>query len=194
MVNPEIYTDHLNFQDRKSHFIFGDACSAAILEKQSSCEAEHPYKIISGKLETKFSNNIRNNFGFLNRCEHDKPDVDDTLFMQQGSSVRQEVVPFTIEHVNHHLAECSIKPSKLVRIWLHQANIKMNTDIARGLLGREASKSELPIILDEYGNTGASGVMLAFHKFHNDLNKGDTGLLCSFGAGYGVGSVILEKL
>lgn len=194
MVNPEIYTGHLNFRDRKSHFIFGDACSAAILEKQSACNAKHPYKIISGKLETKFSNNIRNNFGFLNRCEQGHPPVDDKLFMQQGSLVRQEVVPFTIEHVNNHLAECSVQPSTLKRLWLHQANIQMNTDIARGLLGRDANQTELPIILDEYGNTGASGVMIAFHKFHNDLNKGDIGLLCSFGAGYGVGSVILEKL
>ena len=193
MVNPEIYTGHLNFRDRTSHFIFGDACSAAILEDQRSCSAEHPYNIISGKLETKFSNNIRNNFGFLNRCEQNHAEVEDKLFVQQGRMVRQDVVPFTIDHVNHHLATCSIKSNKLKRLWLHQANIQMNNDIARGIFGRKASQFELPIILDEYGNTGASGVMIAFHKFHNDLNKGDIGLLCSFGAGYGVGSILLEK-
>ena len=33
MVNPEICTGHLNFRDRDSHFIFGDACTAVIVER-----------------------------------------------------------------------------------------------------------------------------------------------------------------
>lgn len=194
MVNPEIYTGHLNFRDRKSHFIFGDGCSAVILERQSASNAKHAYKILSGKLETKFSNNIRNNFGFLNRCESNGDKYDDKLFMQEGNLVRSEVVPFVIKHVNNHLTSLSIKPERIARLWLHQANINMNKAIGRGIIGREPEPIELPIILEEYGNTGASGVMIAFHQFHDDLKKGDLGILCSFGAGYGVGSIVLEKL
>ncbi len=34
VVNPEICSGHLNFRDRDSHFIFGDACTAVLLERK----------------------------------------------------------------------------------------------------------------------------------------------------------------
>ncbi len=53
---------------------------------------------------------------------------------------------------------------------------------------------EAPNILDEYGNTSSAGSIIAFHKYSADLKSGDLGLLCAFGAGYSVGSVIMRKL
>ena len=38
VVNPDICSGHLNFKDRDAHFIFGDACTAVILEKGSQSE------------------------------------------------------------------------------------------------------------------------------------------------------------
>lgn len=67
MVNPEVCTGHLNFRDRDSHFIFGDAATAVILERADLATSAHQFDVVSTKLLTKFSNNIRNNFGFLNR-------------------------------------------------------------------------------------------------------------------------------
>ncbi|MEM8006873.1 hypothetical protein Q4R45_22200, partial [Morganella morganii subsp. sibonii] len=68
MVNPEICTGHLNFRDRDSHFIFGDACTAVIVERADLAVSKHQFDIVSTRLLTQFSNNIRNNFGFLNRA------------------------------------------------------------------------------------------------------------------------------
>ena len=65
MVNPEICTGHLNFRDRDSHFIFGDACTAVIVERADLAVSKHQFDIVSTRLLTQFSNNIRNNFGFL---------------------------------------------------------------------------------------------------------------------------------
>jgi beta-ketodecanoyl-[acyl-carrier-protein] synthase len=113
--------------------------------------------------------------------------------MQNGKNVREEVVPLTSEHILKHLSELSINPQSIKRLWLHQANIHMNHAIAQNVLGRTASEEEVPTILADCGNTGASGVMIAFHKSHSNLRKGDIGVLCSFGAGYSVGSVVLEK-
>jgi beta-ketodecanoyl-[acyl-carrier-protein] synthase len=50
------------------------------------------------------------------------------------------------------------------------------------------------VILDEYANTSSAGSIIAFHKYHGDLNAGDLGLICSFGAGYSVGNVVVRKL
>jgi beta-ketodecanoyl-[acyl-carrier-protein] synthase len=194
LLSPEIYTGHLNFKDRKSHFIFGDACSAVIIEQAASCTASHLYRIVGCKLQTKFSNNIRNNFGFLNRCEGQDSLVDDKLFMQNGCSVRQQVVPMVINHILDHLAEASLTAMDIKRLWLHQANLQMITSIAAEVLGRQPTSEELPLILDEYGNTGAASVILTFHQHHRDLQANDYGVICSFGAGYAAGSVVVQKL
>lgn len=93
-----------------------------------------------------------------------------------------------------HLAENAIGPERLRRMWLHQANINMNELIARRVLGRDPVPGEAPNILDEYANTSSAGSVIAFHKHNADLKSGDLGLLCSFGAGYSAGSVILKKV
>jgi beta-ketodecanoyl-[acyl-carrier-protein] synthase len=61
------------------------------------------------------------------------------------------------------------------------------------MLGRTATDDEAPVILDEYANTSSAGSVIAFHKNRADLVAGDCGVICSFGAGYSVGSVIVRK-
>ena len=70
----------------------------------------------------------------------------------------------------------------------------MNELIARKVLGREPGPNEAPNVLQEYGNTSSAGSIIAFHTFSADLAAGDLGHLCSFGAGYTAGSVVLKKL
>ncbi len=106
----------------------------------------------------------------------------------------KEVVPMVSELIVSHLGENGIAPAALKRLWLHQANLGMNEMIARRVLGRDPLPGEAPNILDEYANTSSAGSVIAFHKYSTDLTKGDIGLLCSFGAGYSAGSVILRKM
>jgi beta-ketodecanoyl-[acyl-carrier-protein] synthase len=192
VCNPEICSGHLNFRDRDSHFIFGDVATAFIVERADTAQSGG-WEILSTKLKTKFSNNIRNNFGFLNRAAPDGVGKADKLFVQEGRKVFKDVVPMVSELILGHLAENGIAPASLKRIWLHQANQGMNDMIARRVLGRDPVNGEAPNILDEYANTSSAGSVIAFHKYSEDLNAGDLGLLCSFGAGYSVGSVILKK-
>ncbi len=192
VVNPEICSGHLNFKDRDAHFIFGDACTAIILERDS--HSEQAFKILGTKLQTKFSNNIRNNFGFLNAPEDSDPDSPDKLFIQKGRSVFKEVVPMVQDHIANHLSELKIDINKVKRLWLHQANLNMNQLIAKRLLGRDPEEGEMPIILDNYANTSSAGSIIAFHQHKNDFSKNQVGVISSFGAGYSVGSVIIKKI
>jgi beta-ketodecanoyl-[acyl-carrier-protein] synthase len=194
ICNPEICSGHLNFRDRDSHFIFGDVATAFIVERSETAQGANTWQIVSTKLKTKFSNNIRNNFGFLNRTAPEGIGKPDKLFVQEGRKVFKEVVPMVSELLVGHLADNGIAPSALRRLWLHQANINMNELIARRVLGRDPAPDEAPNILNEYANTSSAGSIIAFHKFSGDLKRGDLGLLCSFGAGYSVGSVILKRL
>jgi beta-ketodecanoyl-[acyl-carrier-protein] synthase len=194
VVNPEICSGHLNWRDRDSHFIFGDVATAILLEATPAAEAANSWEIIDTRLKTQFSNNIRNNFGFLNRAAPDGIGKPDKLFVQEGRKVFKEVVPMVSEMILAHTAEHGIAPEQLKRLWLHQANINMNDFIARKVLGRDPLPGENPIILDEYANTSSAGSIIAFHKHSEDLMPGDLGLICSFGAGYSAGTVIVRKL
>jgi beta-ketodecanoyl-[acyl-carrier-protein] synthase len=194
LINPEICTAHLNFRDRDSHFIFGDVCTATVIERADTVSCDDSFEVVSAKLKTTFSNNIRNNFGFLNRCAPGSEGFSDKLFVQQGRKVFKEVSPLVAKMINEHLAENELSAEHLKQMWLHQANLSMNQLIAKRVLGRAAEVSEAPVILDEYANTSSAGSVIAFHKHRSELETGDYGVLCSFGAGYSVGNIILKKL
>lgn len=192
MVNPEICSGHLNFTDRDSHFIFGDVATAVLIEAEDIAPANH-WKILSTSLKTQFSNNIRNNFGFLNRCAPDGVGAEDKLFVQEGRKVFKEVVPMVAKMIIEELGQLEMEAPELRRMWLHQANANMNRLIASKVLGREASAEESPTVLDTYANTSSAGSIIAFHKHQSDMQAGDKGLICSFGAGYSAGTVFVEK-
>jgi beta-ketodecanoyl-[acyl-carrier-protein] synthase len=191
MVNPEITSGHLNFRDRDSHFIFGDVATAVILEAEH--EADSGWDILGARLVTQFSNNIRNNFGFLNRCAPEGIDASDKLFVQEGRKVFREVVPLVSAMILAHAADLGVDPAGLKRLWLHQANINMNEMIGRRVLGREPTADENVIILDEFANTSSAGSIIAFHRKNADFEAGETGLICSFGAGYSAGTVFVRR-
>ena len=194
VVNPEICSAHLNFRDRDSHFIFGDICTAVVLEGDEHKDIERGFEVVSTKLQTQFSNNIRNNFGFLNRCDESRKDDEDKLFVQEGRKVFKEVVPLVSSHILEHLEDLDIAPTKISRMWLHQANLSMNQLVAKRVWGRPFDRNEAPIVLDEFANTSSAGSIIAFHQHQADLETGELGVICSFGAGYSVGTVILKKL
>src|SRR5450830_161323 len=164
VLNPEITSGHLNWRDRDSHFIFGDACTAIIVEAKDTAVSKHQFEIIGTELKTRFSNAIRNNFGFLNR------------FDESG------------------VAKADVEVAQVSRYWLHQANLNMNLLIARLILGRDAEANEAPVILDTYANTSSAGSIIAFHKYQDDMAAGAMGVICSFGAGYSIGCVVVRKV
>ncbi len=194
VVNPEICSAHLAWQDRDCHFIFGDVCTALVIERVEDAIGADKWEIINTRLITEFSNNIRNNFGFLNRCDESGIGARDKLFRQNGRKVFKEVVPMVSELISTHLQDQSLTPELLKRMWLHQANLGMNQLIAKKVLGRDAELQEAPVILDEYANTSSAGSIIAFHKYREDMAAGDVGVICSFGAGYSAGSIIVRKL
>lgn len=192
VVNPEICSGHLNFRDRDSHFIFGDVATAVLVE---SVDIAPPgsWAILGTRLKTRFSNNIRNNFGFLNRTAPEGVGAPDKLFVQEGRKVFKEVVPMVSDMILDHLAELKLEPRDLKRLWLHQANANMNRLISGRVLGREATDAESPTVLDTYANTSSAGSIIAFHKYSGDFEPGERGLICSFGAGYSAGTVFVVK-
>ncbi len=193
VVNPEICSGHLEWRDRDCHFIFGDVATATLIECKEDATGDH-FEILSTRCLTQFSNNIRNNNGFLRRSRPDGvKDRRDMQFMQNGRKVFKEVLPIVAGHISGHMNDLGIDKNDLKRLWLHQANKAMNDFIGRKVLGRVPEPDEQPNILQDYANTSSAGSIIAFSKYSDDLSPGDLGVICSFGAGYSVGSVIVKR-
>ena len=192
VVNPEFASPQVNYTSRDSHFIFGDVCSATIIEAAETATADNSFEIIGMRLKTEFSNNIRCDVSYVEHCY---PDADPLtpFFRQQGRKVFKELLPLVAEVIEGEMATCGLTAQDLKRLWLHQANINMNIFAVRKILGREPEAGEAPLVLDTYANTASAGSIIAFHQNKQGLAVGDHGVLCSFGAGYSIGCLILKR-
>lgn len=201
VVNTEITSAHLNWRNRDSHFIFGDVATATIIEASDTPKG---YEVIDTKLFTQFSTNIKNEFGFLDRSEYLAagsemyPDLDepatDKLFLQNGRKVFREVCPKVSQIITEHLKDNGLTADQLKMMWLHQANANMLDLILRTVVGRDADKAIAPSVIDEFANTSSASPIIVFHRYKDQLVSGDLGVICSFGAGYSIGSVLVRKV
>jgi len=191
VINPEISTPAVNFTHRDKHFIFGDGCAATIVQKDS--KSSKAFKIIDRKLYTQFSNNIRSNYSYLNRAAVDTKDNEELLFHQNGRGVFKDVCPLVASLISEQLNKNNILPEEVSKFWLHQANGKMIRLITSKILNTDDfDESITPMPITEFGNLASVGSLFAFN-LNNDLSKGQKGVICSFGAGYSVCSIIVEK-
>ena len=195
VVNPEFASPQLNLKSRDSHFIFGDVATAVVMELEETCTADYAFRVLDTKQMTTFSDNIRcdGNYTDHNFSDDQLPE-DRPYFRQNGRKVFKELLPLVTGFITEQLGENHLEASDLKRMWLHQANLTMNMFAAKKLLGREPEANETPIVLDEFANTASAGSLIAFHRHKHGFESGEKGLICSFGAGYSVGSLLVEKI
>tara|TARA_B100001063_G_C16754360_1_gene552206 strand:+ start:1132 stop:2247 length:1116 start_codon:yes stop_codon:yes gene_type:complete len=192
VINPEISTPFVNFTHRDKHFIFGDGCAATIVQKNSN--SLNSFKILDRKLHTQFSNNIRSNYSYLNRAAVDSKNNEELLFHQNGRGVFKDVCPLVAKLISDQLNKNGILPTDISKFWLHQANGKMIRLITSKILGTDNFDSEIsPMPISEFGNLASVGSLFAFN-LNNNLISGQKGVICSFGAGYSVCSILVEKV
>ncbi len=198
VVTPELITPHLNFRDRQTHFIFGDAAAALLVEAVEADETRAGrFEILDTSNWTQFSNNIRSNFSYLNRAAQDDVSVivtEGNLIKQQGNRVFKDVTVASHRFIVDFLAAHGRTPETVRRFWLHQANARMNQMILKLAFGREIGHDIAPMVLEELGNTAAAGAVLALAQNHQDMEAGDYGLLCTYGAGYSIGGALLRMM
>ena len=195
VCSPEIMSGHLNFRDRQTHFIFGDA-SASLVIGAGHDERRPPspqFEIVQSEIWTEFSSNIRSNFGFLNRTAPETQFASDKLVTQVGNRVFKDVVVAASRFLRAFLERSGLGVADIERFWLHQANLKMIRALMRHLAGDELVE-RVPITLGELGNVAAPGSIIAFERTREEVPVGGHGLICSFGGGYSIGCQLLKRV
>ena len=117
------------------------------------------------------------------------------LKRQFGKAVFGEVLDKVIKDTSTKaLQENNIKPDEITKFWLHQANARMINLIVSKVIGSNEFDTNLaPLPIQKFGNLASAGSMFAFN-LNNDLEKGQKGIICSFGAGYSVCSLLVERV
>ena len=189
--SPEIMTCINVHSRREVHFIFGDASAAMIVEADDGRPGG--WDVLGTHAENKWSSALRSDFGFMNIAERQVDPDHEPHLDQDGHRVFKDVVSFAPIVARNLMEKIGLAPEDVRRAWLHQANIRMVDMIAKRILGRERTAENAPSILEEYGNTSSSSVVMNFQMHSDDMEAGETGIMCAFGAGYGVGAAAVRK-
>lgn len=191
VVSPEIMTC-INVHSRRDvHFIFGDAASAIVVE--AADDRPGGWEVLGTHAQNKFSNALRSDYGFINIAERTVDPEFNPGLDQDGHKVFKDVVGFAPVVARNMMDRIELAPDDVRRCWLHQANIRMVDMITKRILGRDRTPENGPAILQEYGNTSSSSVVINFETHSDDMDSGETGVMCAFGAGYGVGAAAVRK-
>ncbi len=193
VCTPEIPSAYSNFRDRDSHFILGDAAAAVVIEPIARARAG-AWEILGTGSLSRYSSSVRNDGGFLNRCDAARRDLPDKLFHQEGRKVFRDIVRLVPRFVTERLAAVGLRVEDVDRCWLHQANGRMNEAIAQRLFGDGVDPARVPSVLSDLGNTAAAGALIAFDRHRDGLDAGAIGALFAFGAGYTLGGQILRRV
>jgi beta-ketodecanoyl-[acyl-carrier-protein] synthase len=197
-ITPEITTGHLNFRDRQTHFIFGDASVATVVEAIGEDETRPgSFEVLDTRLWTQLSSNIRTNLGYLTRTAEDDPymiNLEGNMIRQVGNKVFKDVTVAGHRFIVDFLGEHGLTPEGIRRFWLHQANARMNAMILKLAFGHDVGHDRAPMVLERLGNTAGAGAVVALSENHADMKAGDFGLLCAFGAGYSIGGALLRMM
>jgi beta-ketodecanoyl-[acyl-carrier-protein] synthase len=195
LLSPEIKSGQFSPTDRSSNFIFGECTTALIIERLECSSSECNFKIQDVSLHTSFSNNIRNNRGAYNNTSKETMLKRNKFFYQNGRSVFKDISKLAPQFIREHLDRNLVDVDEVSRFWLHQANSKLNRKIISTLLNDDDfDQKRAPTILEEFGNVSSAGAVLAFAKNSKDFTPGQKGVLSSFGAGYSIGSVLVERV
>ena len=191
ICSPELMTCINVHSRREVHFIFGDASAAMIVEADDGRPGG--WDVLGTHAQNKWSSALRSDFGFLNIAERQVVPDHEPHLDQDGHRVFKDVVGFAPTVARDLMERIGLAPEDVRRTWLHQANIRMVDMIAKRILGRDRTEDNAPAILQEYGNTSSSSVVMNFQMHSDDMAAGETGVMCAFGAGYGVGAAAVRK-
>ncbi|MDF1769668.1 beta-ketoacyl-ACP synthase III [Maricaulis sp.] len=191
ICSPELMTCINVHSRREVHFIFGDASAAMIVEADDGRPGG--WDVLGTHTENKWSSALRSDYGFINIAEQSVDPAFAPHLDQDGHKVFKDVVGFAPKVARRMMQQIDLTPNDVRRTWLHQANIRMVDMIAKRILERDRTNENAPSILHEYGNTSSSSVVMNFDMHSDDMAVGETGVMCAFGAGYGVGAAAVRK-
>ncbi|QIA07152.1 3-oxoacyl-ACP synthase III family protein [Draconibacterium halophilum] len=182
--------------DRDS-MIYADGAGATIVE---AVESEEPVGILSHSSRSdsvKFAN-------LLTLGESSNPDYEgDELFLKMiGHKLYVYAITTVPGVVKESIEKAGLQLGDIKKIFIHQANEKMDEAILAGVLKlygeKEMPEGIMPMSIRKLGNSSTATVptlvdLVAKGKIEgHEVNEGDYTILCSVGAGMNINSIVYK--
>lgn len=187
VVGAEKMSSIVDYRDRATCPIFGDAAGAVLVEP-----ANGEYGIIDSVLQsdgTGLPHLHQKAGGSVKPASHETIDAREHYIYQEGQCVFKWAVS--------KMADVSLEVMKRNELshedvaWLvpHQANMRIIEAVARRM---KLNKNKVMLNIEKYGNTTAATLPLCIWEWEEKLRKGDNIILTTFGAGFTWGAMYLK--
>ncbi len=179
VVGSETMSKTVNWSDRSSCILFGDGAGAALLTASDSPG------IIASRLHAQFDQEKLLNYDNLTHLESR------SSISMRGNEVFKLAVLHMEQVVDQILEDAHMEQSQVDWLIPHQANKRIIMAIAKRL---NLPMSQVILTIENQGNTSAASIPLTLHSAvaQNQVKRGDTMLLESFGGGMTWGAMLIK--
>jgi 3-oxoacyl-[acyl-carrier-protein] synthase-3 len=187
VVGADKMSSIIDYEDRQTCVIFGDAGAAVLLEPN-----EEGFGIKDSVLGTDGSG-----FEFLHQkaggsvspASHKTIDAKEHFVYQEGKSVFKVAVTKVSECVESILQRNQLSAEEVQWFVPHQANIRIIESVNQRL---KFKPEQVTINIQQYGNTTNGTIPLCLDEWQHLFKKGDNIILATFGGGFTWGAVYLK--
>lgn len=177
----------VDYTDRTTCVIFGDAAGAMLLEPTTE-----DVGIIDSIHQSDGMGRIhlhQKAGGSVKPASHDTVDAREHYIYQEGQAVFKFAVSRMADVSVEMMKKHNISPDELAWLVPHQANLRIIEATARRM---GISKEQVMINIQKYGNTTSATIPLCIWEWEDQLKKGDNIILAAFGGGFTWGSIYLK--
>lgn len=189
LVTAECLSRRMNYQDRTTSVLFGDAAGACIIRAKG--DALFSILDVSIGADGDYKDLIRIGGGSDKKVQVGDTITEDFFLTMQGREVFKHAVRGMAQESLKLLQKNNLSVEGIDLFIAHQANLRI-IDAVRERLELPAEK--VFTNLEEYGNTSAASIVLAMAEAREKglLKAGQKTLLTAFGAGLTWGSALLS--
>ncbi len=190
IVGTEKLSSFVNWQDRNTCVLFGDAAGAAVLSK-----CDEPYVGILGNVLGSDGSNPELLYcpagGAARPATPETVANSEHFIRMNGKEVFKLATRVMAASCEKVLAKCGVSLDQVTCVVPHQANARIIETVAKQL---NVSMDRIPINLDRYGNTSAASIPLVLEEAYREgrFKHGDYVLLVAFGAGLTWGATLIK--
>ncbi|MBO7291090.1 MAG: ketoacyl-ACP synthase III [Bacteroidaceae bacterium] len=186
VIAAEKMSSMVNYKDRNTCPLFGDAAACALLE---------PTEEERGVMDAVFHTDgiglphlVMTAGGSVRPASHTTIDKNEHYVYQDGRFVFKHAVADMIESSDNIMRRNNLTIEDIDYLIPHQANLRIIEAIAERF---NVPSEKLIVNIQHYGNTSAASIPLCLSEFEHKFKKGDKLILTAFGAGFTWGALYL---
>jgi len=188
VIGGEIVSHHLDWDDRTTAVLFGDAVGAAVVGARAD-----GHRLLA--VETGSNGNL-GELLYIQGTGSATPvtkdfDINNTYIQMRGREIFKHAIKNMVEVSNRALANAGKTVEEVTKIIPHQANMRIIEMLAKQF---KKPMDEVFVNIDRYGNTSAGTIPVALNEAATTgfLETGDLVLMTVFGGGLTWAAAVIE--